>query len=243
MFRYAGGSMGALSSLLVQDQVLGVTQIEQALQRQVILGGDLPTILLELRMLDERVLVDYMSKVVGVPVLDAKLYDAPSTELSSVFSKETALACKAVPIVAGDDLLVAVTGALPPAHQNRLTKESGLTVVPHLVLEFRLALMLNQTYGVPLSGRLSTLQKKILPEFECVQFVSDKHTFDRPTSEPNVRGSTSCLSPASGTRRRVVVNSGASENVSHRHEAAPRRGGPALPAPLGSGEDLRPATR
>jgi hypothetical protein len=37
--------MSALSSLLVQDQVLTVNQVEQALQRQVIFGGDLVTAL------------------------------------------------------------------------------------------------------------------------------------------------------------------------------------------------------
>jgi hypothetical protein len=35
--------MSALSSLLVQDQIVGVTQIEKVLQRQVIFGGDLAT--------------------------------------------------------------------------------------------------------------------------------------------------------------------------------------------------------
>ncbi|MBN2524893.1 MAG: hypothetical protein JXR76_00780 [Deltaproteobacteria bacterium] len=177
--------MGGLSSLLVQDQVLSVTQIEQTLQRQVILGGDLPTILLELRMLDEHVLVDYMGKVVGLPVLTAEFYQAIDPALCELVSKETATECRAVPVQKrGDGLIIAVTGTLAPKHISKLSEEAGTAIIPQLVLEFRLALLMNQVYGVALSGRMSTLQKKLLPDFKSVQFSSDKLPFNRPAAEP-----------------------------------------------------------
>ena len=183
MFRYAGGSMGALSSLLVQNQILSVTQIEQALQRQVILGGDLPTILLELRMLDEKLLATYMSRVVGITELDSALYDSPDLSLGELISRDTAVSCRAVPIRKDEKLVVAVTGTLSQTCIERLQVESGMMVVPNLILEFRLALLLNQMYGVPLPGRMTPLQKKLLPDFKPSQFVPEKTSFERPTTK------------------------------------------------------------
>lgn len=183
MFRYAGGSMGALSSLLVQNQILSVTQIEQALQRQVILGGDLPTILLELRMLDEKLLATYMSRVVGITELDSALYDSPDLSLGEVISRDTAVSCRAVPIQKNEKLVVAVTGTLSQACIEKLQAESGMMVVPNLILEFRLALLLNQMYGVPLPGRMTPLQKKLLPDFKPAQFVPEKTSFERPAAK------------------------------------------------------------
>ncbi len=183
MFRYAGGSMGALSSLLVQNQILSVTQIEQALQRQVILGGDLPTILLELRMLDEKLLATYMSRVVGITELDSALYDSPDLSLGELISRDTAVSCRAVPIRKDEKLVVAVTGTLSQTCIERLQVESGMMVVPNLILEFRFALLLNQMYGVPLPGRMTPLQKKLLPDFKPSQFVPEKTSFERPAAK------------------------------------------------------------
>ena len=59
--------MSTLGSLLVQDQIVGVTQIEQALQHQVIYGGYLSTNLLELDLISEDVLVEYAARVFGIP--------------------------------------------------------------------------------------------------------------------------------------------------------------------------------
>ncbi|MBN2344424.1 MAG: hypothetical protein JXX29_14910 [Deltaproteobacteria bacterium] len=176
--------MGGLSSLLVQDQVLSVTQIEQTLQRQVILGGDLPTILLELKMLDERVLVDYMSRVVGVSALSPDVYDDIDFSAADIVSKATAVACKAVPVKRGDQLIVAVSGPLTMESVQKLAQESKMAVSAQLVLEFRLALMMNQVYGVPLSGRVSTLQKKLVPDFAGVQrdVSEEKQAFERPAA-------------------------------------------------------------
>lgn len=178
--------MGGLSSLLVQDQVLSVTQIEQTLQRQVILGGDLPTILLELKMLDERVLVDYMSKVVGVPILPLDMYDDVDVSAGQFISKDTAVACKAIPVKKGDQLFVAVTGPLAMDSVQKLAEESHLPVTAQLVLEFRFSILMNQVYGVPLTARMTALQKKLIPDFLGRKSVEEptKHGFERPTAEP-----------------------------------------------------------
>src|SRR5690606_19611606 len=55
----ASPRMSALTSLLVRDGVVPVRKIEEALQRQVISGGDVETLLLEMDALPENVLAAY----------------------------------------------------------------------------------------------------------------------------------------------------------------------------------------
>src|SRR5438046_821395 len=56
-----------LSSLLVRDGLVGVKRMEKAFQRQVIYGGSLDTILLEMNLLTEERLTQYLALASGLP--------------------------------------------------------------------------------------------------------------------------------------------------------------------------------
>src|SRR5213593_3954987 len=56
-----------LSSLLVRDGLVGVKRMEKAYQRQVIYGGSLDTILLEMGIVPEERLTQYLSLASGLP--------------------------------------------------------------------------------------------------------------------------------------------------------------------------------
>src|ERR1044072_1874387 len=56
-----------LSSLLVRDGLVGVKRMEKAFQRQVIYGGSLDTILLEMNLLAEERLTQYLALASGLP--------------------------------------------------------------------------------------------------------------------------------------------------------------------------------
>ena len=56
-----------LSSLLVRDGLVGVKRMEKAFQRQVIYGGSLDTILLEMNVLSEERLTQYLALSSGLP--------------------------------------------------------------------------------------------------------------------------------------------------------------------------------
>ena len=64
-----------LSSLLVRDGVLGVKRMEQAFQRQVIYGGALDTILIEMAAVPEERLWHYLSLATGLPSADRDLLE------------------------------------------------------------------------------------------------------------------------------------------------------------------------
>src|SRR6478752_7527777 len=56
-----------LSSLLVRDGLVGVKRMEKAFQRQVIYGGSLDTILLEMSLVPEERLTQYLALASGLP--------------------------------------------------------------------------------------------------------------------------------------------------------------------------------
>ena len=59
--------MSRLSSLLVRDGLVGVKRMEKAFQRQVIYGGSLDTILLEINAVPEERLTQYLALASGLP--------------------------------------------------------------------------------------------------------------------------------------------------------------------------------
>ena len=58
--------MSALTSLLARDRVLSVSKIEEALTQQVLSGGDIETVLLELNFVPEDVLSAYRAALFGL---------------------------------------------------------------------------------------------------------------------------------------------------------------------------------
>ena len=57
--------MSVLASLLVRDQVIPVERVQQAIQEQVMRGGNLDTVLLELGYLPENQMNAYSAAVYG----------------------------------------------------------------------------------------------------------------------------------------------------------------------------------
>ena len=58
--------MSVLASLLVRDQVIPVDRVQQAIQEQVMRGGNLDTVLLELESLREKEMNAYCAAVYGL---------------------------------------------------------------------------------------------------------------------------------------------------------------------------------
>src|SRR6185503_20264656 len=68
-----------LSSLLVRDGLVGVKRMEKAFQRQVIYGGSLDTILLEMGLVPDERLTQYLSLASGLPPasrVETNVFDA-----------------------------------------------------------------------------------------------------------------------------------------------------------------------
>ncbi len=159
--------MSTLGSLLVQNRIVGVVQIEKALQRQVIYGGDLATNLLELSVVNEDEIARYAGRAFGMPVLDRELLEEPDASLVRLIPWEKADAHRFVPVsLDNEKMVVAVSSPIPENALEEVSFLLGVEFVPHLVLEFRLALALNRCFGIPLSKRVLKLKKRLAPDAE-----------------------------------------------------------------------------
>ena len=154
--------MSALTSLLVRDGVVPVRKIEEALQRQVIAGGEIETVLLELDALAENVLAAYRANLLGLPpATRAEVMTVPA-EVIGLVPAEVAIEHGLIPLaVDGRVLEVAVRAPLRPEQEEALGFLLGYEVQPRLAAEVRVAAALAHHYGAELSPRFARLLDRL----------------------------------------------------------------------------------
>src|SRR5215475_7907391 len=87
-----------LSSLLVRDGLVGVKRMEKAFQRQVIYGGSLDTILLEMNLIPEERLLQYLALAWGLPPAGRDEGLAIAPEAIALISRDLAQQFRALPL-------------------------------------------------------------------------------------------------------------------------------------------------
>src|SRR6188474_1231462 len=87
-----------LSSLLVRDGLVGVKRMEKAFQRQVIYGGSLDTILLEMSLVPEERLTQYLALASGLPPAARDEGHQLDEQAVGMVSRELAERYRAVPV-------------------------------------------------------------------------------------------------------------------------------------------------
>lgn len=154
--------MSSLTSLLVRDQRVTVRKIEEAIQRQVIVGGALDTVLLELGVLPEDVMAAYCAAVHGLlPATRDEVMRVPRDSIRLV-PREVAERHRLVPLsLENGTLVVAVTAPLEGAVEEQLAFLLGVELVQRIVVEGRLAAALHHHYGTEMSPRLRRLTEKL----------------------------------------------------------------------------------
>src|SRR5580658_3747008 len=119
----------SLSSLIVQRQVATMRQVEEALARQVIYGGDLVTNLLEVALVDEGVLIDLLAASIHLPAAPAGELPRPTDAVRALVPPEIAAQTVAVPLeIRGRDLVLAVAEPLPQDIKEQLASSIGLRI-------------------------------------------------------------------------------------------------------------------
>jgi hypothetical protein len=136
----------------------------EAFQRQVIYGGTLDTILLEMDVLEEPVLVDALGRAASLPTVG----DVPSAEQLSAagasqwFPYTTCERYRAVPISLERNVLrVLVTDPPDRRHLDELGYMLSLSVDPVIVPEHRFMQAVELVYHVPLPARFASLAAKL----------------------------------------------------------------------------------
>ena len=151
-----------LSSLLVRDGLVGVRRMEKAFQRQVIYGGSLDTILLELGMVPEDRLCQYLALASGLPPASRAETEHLDPAAVQLLPLESAQAYRAVPLaLEGEAVRMAVASPIDLAALEDLADHVDRPLRPLLVPEYRWHVMLEQAYGVPTPQRFAALASQI----------------------------------------------------------------------------------
>ncbi len=150
-----------LSSLLVRDGLVGIKPMERAFQRQVIYGGRLDTILLEMKLVPEGRLSQYLSLATGLPPAtrdETNLFDASAvTHCPIEVSRDYAV----VPLSMADGALrVLVHDPVELSRLESLASEIGVSIQPLVVPEYRYHVVFGRTYDRETDARFTALAKQ-----------------------------------------------------------------------------------
>lgn len=155
--------MSALTSLLVRDQIVPVRKIEEALQRQVISGGELETVLLELGAVPEDILSGYRAAAFGLLAAQRDDVMRAPEEVVRLVPREIAQKHQVMPFaMEGATLLLAVSSPLTPDLTKELARTLGTEVDIRIVNEVRISAALADHYGVAPIPRMQRLAEKLL---------------------------------------------------------------------------------
>jgi len=159
--------MSRFASLLVENQVATVADIERALQRQVIRGGDLSTNLLEQGTASEEILTRYLAKDLGIDPVPPHSLDHISRQVLISIPHDLIQKHRILPYAMDEEQLKIAVDHTPDSDTlAQIDFFLGLEIVPTAALPFRLAMALAQNLGVQLAARFVSLAKKLNPDFD-----------------------------------------------------------------------------
>lgn len=137
-----------LGEAMVKDSLITKEQLRLALERQVIFGGRLGTNLVELGIIKEFELSEFLSKFNRVPAVDPQELISADKEIVSSISIETARKYNAIPFkVDRKRLYVAMLEPRSISQVDELRFVTGFDIVPHVCSEIRFLYALEKLYG------------------------------------------------------------------------------------------------
>jgi Type II secretion system (T2SS), protein E, N-terminal domain len=134
-------------------------QVEEALARQVIYGGDLVTNLLEVARVDEVVLTELLAESMRLAPAPAGELPPASEQVRSLVPREVALERNLVPLEVQADgkLVLAVAEPLPAELLEQLRFALGMSLEQRAAPVVRVQQAVARAYGVPLERRMVRL--------------------------------------------------------------------------------------
>ncbi|MFH1809193.1 MAG: hypothetical protein ABIJ09_10650 [Pseudomonadota bacterium] len=172
-----------LGQLLVEDGVVQPDRLEDAYQRQVLYGGQLDTVLLEMGLVEESLLLEAMSRRFKLPAADRVALAGVDPELAKRLPRRLAERYRIVPLkLDRRHLHVACCRPLPLDVLDDVGFTLSLYVVPHITIELRLNYALEQLYGIPMGARFDHLLAQLGEEVERV--AEEARTTARVASVP-----------------------------------------------------------
>jgi len=138
-------------------------QVEEALARQVIYGGDLVTNLLEVARVDEPLLTRLLAESMRLPAAPAGALPELPARVRALLSPEFAAQHLAIPLeLMGEKrLTIVVAEPLPPDVERQLSLTLGMTIEQRVAPLVRVQQAIAREYGVPLDRRMQRLVSRM----------------------------------------------------------------------------------
>ncbi len=180
-----------LSSLLVRDGLVGVKRMEKAFQRQVIYGGSLDTILLEMGLVPEERLTQYLALASGLPPAARDEGHVIAPEATALVTREIAERHRACPVaIEGEAIRLLVCAPLEITELEDLADLLDRPLQPLITPEYRWHLAYASAYALDPPARFTTLARSL-----------DVDTTTSPVGRPR-----SVIVEASDSTRRTDLN-------------------------------------
>lgn len=162
-----------LGELLIQHNLINRAQLEEALQAQVIFGGKLGTILIEMGLISEKTLAKALSKLLGFPCAQpGQLQNIPD-QVIQIISEKLAEKHKVVPIsVSGRKLTLAMADPQDLKAVDEIAFRTGYIIVPVLALEVRLVMALEKYYDIKRTMRYIAPPKSVRAELDQLEITA-----------------------------------------------------------------------
>lgn len=162
-----------LGELLLYNNLLTQAQLEEALQAQVIFGGKLGTILIEMGLISEKVLGEALRQLVGFPCAQAEDMERIPRSVIDIVSAELAEKHKVIPIsVSGRKMTLAMADPRDIQAIDEISFRTGHIVLPVMALEVRLYFALEQYYGIKRPMRYISPPKNMREDYDPLHIVS-----------------------------------------------------------------------
>lgn len=156
-----------LGELLISENLLTQGQLEEALQAQVIFGGKLGTILIEMGLVSEKLIGGALKQLLGFPCAQPEeLEDIPRSTID-IIGLELADKHKVVPLsVTGRKLTLAMADPRDIQAIDEIAFRTGYIILPVLALEVRLYFALERYYGLKRPMRYIAPPKHVREELD-----------------------------------------------------------------------------
>jgi hypothetical protein len=154
--------MPTLTSLLARDAIVSLDIVEQALQRQVLDGGEIDTALLELSAVPENVLSAYRAASFDLPPASRAQLERIEAGILERVPAQLAREFRVVPIAFESDVLILVADApLQAFESQRLGRMLNTRLAFRIATELRVQAALAQHYALELPERLQMLAERL----------------------------------------------------------------------------------
>ena len=197
-----------IGEILIQRGLITKTQLKEALDAQLIFGGNLGTCLMELGYLAERRLGAVLAEIFDVEYAAPEYFDSIPRAVTSALNARLVERHQCVPFRLQDKILdVAMTNPKDPLAKDELAFAAGFSVRPWVSPEARVFQAMERYYDIPRRLRYITLCKQIDRNVPAEEATSPQARIE--ALREAVRGAASVTPPAAAqvSRRTGTVSS------------------------------------